>query len=116
MATYFPSPSFVAFPAVIASSGTTSGEQDLDGNTLCGLMMPAAFTGVAITFLVSLTTGGTFNALTKDDGSAYSVTVAASKYVALDYTKFAGVRYVKIVSGSSEGADRTVNLVARKLA
>jgi hypothetical protein len=41
----------------------------------------------------------------------YSVTVGTSRYVALDPAVFAGVKWVKVVSGSSEAAERTITIV-----
>lgn len=99
--------------AVIASGQTTSGAIDLVGTALVGLFMPSAFTGTAVTFTAAATLTGTYLAVTDSTGAAVSATVAASKYVALSPTTFAGLRYVKLVSGSSEGADRTITLATR---
>lgn len=99
----------------IANGGTTSSVAEQDRATLVGLVTPAALTGVAITFSVSAD-GATYNTLYKDDGNAYSVTVAASRYIALDYAKFIGVRHIKLISGSAEGAERVIATVWRDLA
>ncbi len=100
----------------ISSSGTDSTEADLsNGRTLVGVIMPATFTGVALTFSVSDASGGTYNVLYGTDGNAYSYTVAAARHIALDPAVFAGVRYLKVISGSTELGARTVRLVVRNV-
>jgi len=105
----------VDLSATIASGQTTSGEIDLYGCTLCGLFMPAAFTGTTIKISASPTSGGTFLPV-QSSGADYSLTVAASKYVPIENLSIiAGVRYIKLVSGSSEGADRSITLATRSV-
>lgn len=89
--------------AVVADGQTTSGEVNLQGSTLCGVFLPSGMEGTSLAFTVSDQPGGTFLALT-DAGDAVSYTVAASRYVALNPSLFAGVRYLKLVVGSQTGA------------
>jgi hypothetical protein len=96
----------------IANGLTTSGALDLADNTLLGIMMPAAFTGTTLTFTASAD-GVTYAALYDSTGAAVSVTVSTSRYIYIDPVIFAGVRYVKIVSGSAESGARTLALVVR---
>lgn len=96
----------------IASSGTTSGAADLGGTTLVGLRMPDTLTGTSVTFKCGDSLAGTYQTLQRN-GADYSVPVAASKYISLDPNIFAGVRFIKVVSGSSEGDARSVILVSR---
>lgn len=77
------------------------------GFQLCGFILPAAFTGTAITFQVSNTSGGTYVDLYNSAGQV-SYTVAPSRYVAVDPKDFQGVKYLKLKSGSSEAAARTI--------
>lgn len=99
---------------VIASSGTVSTAVDLHGHNLVGCVMPAAFTGTAITFQGSQE-GTTFTDLYDTAGSALSITVAADRFILFTPSDFAGVRFIKLVSGSSEGAERTLTLIHRAL-
>lgn len=100
--------------AVIASGQTTSGEIDLAGCDLCGLFMPASFTGTTIKIQAAPASGGTFVTVQDGAGSDYSLAVAASKYIPVSNLAIvAGLRFIKLVSGSSEGADRTITLAAR---
>jgi len=100
--------------ATIADNGTTSTEIDLENGTLCGFYTPAGLVGTAITFTVSTETGGTFVGVEKQDGSALTYTVEASKYYYLNPADFAGVRFIKLVSGSSEtGGPLTFTIVYR---
>lgn len=113
-------PNAAEFPArlcydlsvVIASGQTSSGAVDLQGTTLVGIQLPATFTGTALTFTAATAIGGTYQAV-YSSGSAYSVTVAQGKFIALDPSVFAGIRFIKIVSGSSEGGARTLELATR---
>ena len=101
--------------AAIPSGETTSGALDLGALTLVGLFMPAAFTGTTVKFQAAESLAGTYRTVTDGAGSDYSVTVAASKYVPVDPVKLAGVRFLKIVSGSAEGAARSVVLALRRV-
>lgn len=98
----------VQITATIASGQTTSAEVDLGGTNIVGLQMPASFTSTSLKFLVSTASGGTYQNLADGAGSDVSKTVAGGKYIGIDPTLFRGVRYVKLVSGSSEGADRQI--------
>ena len=104
----------VTWPA----GGTASKSITLSGVTVCGFHIPAAFTGTSITFLVSDTgtDQGNFNTLTDDAGATISYTVSASKYARAKPADFAGVQCMKVVSGSSEAANRVVKIAVREIA
>lgn len=100
-------------PASIASGQTTSGAVELKGLMLCGILLPAAFTGTTLTFLVSVDGTNFYTLKTSTSGTTLSYTVAQGTYAALNPQDFYGVNYLKIVSGSSEGAARTLALAVR---
>jgi hypothetical protein len=108
------------YPAHIANGQTTSSDGSgggglvIDGNGLITALIPAAFTGTAISFQVSLD-DTTYYPLYNADGTLYSVTVATSHAVALDPSTFVAVAFVKVVSNASEGGARVVTLVGRAL-
>lgn len=94
---------------VIADGEDTSDVIPLNGFCLCGIITPAALTGSAFTFLVSNTVDGTYVPLkVTTSGTAFSQTVAANGYYALDPNIFQGVAFLKIKSGSTEAAERTL--------
>jgi len=95
-------------PAVIASSGTTSGAIDLQGMALVGLILPATFTGTALTFSVCDTLAGTYTPLYDASNSAVSMTVAQGRAYAVDPANFQGIQFIKIVSNATEGSARTI--------
>jgi hypothetical protein len=99
----------------IANGATTSGEVDLGQTSVVALLMPADFTGTAITFLSAEAAGGTFRTVTNADGTDYSVVVAGGVHVALDPSALCGVRFLKLVSDAAEGGARTVILATRGL-
>ena len=107
---------------VIANGESLSGEIDLQHFLPCGVIMPSAWTAASLTFAGAADDGsgnpGTFVAITNDAGVEYTVTVAASKAVMIDPARLAGVRYVKIRSGTSsaavnQGAARTLSVILR---
>lgn len=101
------------FTTTIANAATVSAAIELGSATFVGVYIPAAFTGTAISFQTSPTLTGTYAPVKDGAGAAVSKTVAASDYVYLDPTIFAGVGFLKIVSGSAEGAARTLTIAAR---
>ena len=96
----------------IASSGTVSTAANLLGMRLVGIVTPAALTGTALTFQGSAD-GSTYTALYDTAGDAVGATVAADRWVVLDPADFAGIPYIKAVSGSAEAAERTITLIVR---
>lgn len=98
----------------IANGQQTSDAADLSsGRSVVGVLMPAAFTGTALTFTTCATSGGTYVPVHEAGGDAYSVTVAAARYIPIPPADLSGVRYLKVVSGSAEGGARVVRLVVR---
>ena len=99
--------------AVIANGQTTSDAIDLFGTTLVGIQMPATFTGSSISFEAATTLGGTYQPITNSGGNSISATAAGGKFISIDPSDIAGVQFIKIVSDSAEGAERTLELVTR---
>jgi hypothetical protein len=99
--------------ATIASGQTSSAAIPTSGLSLVGIQMPAAFTGTTVTFLGSLD-GTTYQTLkSTTSGTSLSYTVAQGTYVAIDPVPFYGLPYIKIVSGSAEGAARTLAIALK---
>lgn len=106
-------------PALIASGSTTSAAVDLgvsapDGG-LVGIVMPATFTGASITFQVSAD-DTTYQALNNASNSAISLTVTQAKsygFTADIRSALVGWRWIKIVSASSEGGNRSIGLIVK---
>lgn len=98
--------------ATIANGQTVSGPVACEGMDVVALQLPAAFTGVAITFQASAD-GVLYQAVYDDAGAAVSLTVAQGRYVVINtLTKtLRGMRFLKVVSGSAEGAARSVQVV-----
>lgn len=102
-----------ALQATIASGQTKSGVITLAGFTPVGILLPAAFTGTALTFEASIDGTNFFPVKAGTGGNALSYTVAQGTYAALDPKDFYGIQYLKVVSGSTEGAARTLNLAVK---
>ena len=98
----------------ISSGGTKSNALDVGGHGLVGMIMPAAFTGTSVTFEGSWD-GTNFFPIYNTDGTQFSATVSTSRLIAFAPSDFVSCRLVKIVSSSTEGADRVINLIIRGL-
>lgn len=92
----------------IANSATSSDPITTGGMSLCGIKLPAAFTGTALTFTMCDTVDGTYVGMKKADGTDLSYVVAQNTYVIIDPKDFQGVNFFKIKSGSTEGGARTL--------
>lgn len=101
-----------AATVTIASGQTVSNAIDLGEMCLCGVQTPSALTSTAFTFQGS-SDNSTFCAMTSQDGTAITAVVAASKLLMLAPANFAGVRFLKVVGGTVEGADRNIILLVR---
>ncbi len=96
----------------IPNAGTFTPTIPLEGNRFpLGIVIPAAFTGTALTFLASPTEGGTPVAVYYES-TLYSVTVAPDRHVSLNPNAFASVKFLQIVSNLAEGAARNLILVS----
>ena len=100
----------------ISADDDLSSVIDLGDNRLFALHLPAAFTSTTITFVVAPTVDGTYQALYDDAGNAISLTVAQGETIGITGTNAAALaacRFVKLVTGSSEIADRTIKVLLR---
>lgn len=98
----------------IASAATTSQAVDLGEYLLAGIITPAALSGTSFTFTASTEQEGTYNGCYDSSGTAISVTAAASRHILIEPQTFAGAGWLKLVSGSAEGADREITLVLHR--
>lgn len=102
--------------ATIAASAATTGAITLKGFVPVGIYLPGTFTGTSLTFTACDTSGGTYLVVkSTTSGTSLSYTVAQNTYVALDPKDFAGINYLKIVSGSTEGSARTLKIALKGL-
>jgi hypothetical protein len=103
--------------ATVAVGGTTSGEVDLGDEALVGIFTPSTMEGTTITLTAAPAPGGTFVAVQDGDGSSssFTVTTAASRYVPLDSLAIlAGLRFIKLVCGSTQTTTDTVFTLATR--
>lgn len=104
--------------ATIAATGTTSGEVDLGGTMLVGVFLPATFDGTTIKISAASSSGGTFVTVENGAGTPADVTITASahsKYVPLaaaDRDAIRGLRFIKLVAGSTQNTTDTVITLA----
>jgi len=97
--------------AVIPNAGTDSATVTVPLNKcLLGFRIPGTFTGTSVSFKMGMESTDTPRAI-YDGTTLVSISVSASRYYYVDPKIFAGCSYLVIVSGSSEGAERTIPLV-----
>lgn len=99
--------------AVISSGQNASAAVDLVGTTLVGIQLPATFTGTSLTFQMATSAGGTYQTMIDGSGTTLTKTIVQGRYLLLDPAEFAGVQFLKVLSGATEGAARTLELVTR---
>ena len=103
----------------IASGESLSGSIDFSSFTPVALVMPSAWTAASITFQASHN-NSTWGNIYDKDGTEYTLTTAASRYVLLNPADFASVRGLKVRSGTAasavnQEAARTITLVLREV-
>ncbi len=101
--------------AVIASAGSLTPAYNLKGRILMGIYMPALWTAAGLTFLASYD-GVTYYDVYDTTGEVSITAAAAAIYIALDATKFFGVNFIKVRSGTAgvpvaQAAERTMILM-----
>lgn len=101
------------YDLTIPAAGDTTDAANCQEFAPVGIYIPTGFEGTSVTFLACDTEDGTFVEVTDENGSAITKTVAAATYVYLDPSEFAGIHFLKIVSDSTESAERAVKLIGR---
>ena len=85
---------------VTFASGTTSTGIQLQGTMPLAIVTPTGLASTALSFQSSLNGDSWFDLY--NGSTLYSLTVAASRYIALNPDVFEGIRYIRIIAGSSE--------------
>ena len=85
-----------------------------EGMLLCGVQFPAAMTGSALSFDFSID-GTNWYDVVETDGTAVTYTVTAGDVVRVDPSgwAFASIGFIRVTSGSTEAADRSIKLIFR---
>lgn len=97
----------------ILNGGTVSSGIDLSEMVLVGMQLPTV-TGVSFTFQGSHD-GVTYGPVKKIDGTAYTVAAVTSDLVVIPPADLSGIRFLKVVSGGAEGAERVIVLLVRNV-
>jgi len=104
--------------ATIASGGSLSAVIDTGGLPICGIQMSAGWDAAAMTFQAAADLPANVASLYDSSGIEVNVTVAASTFIYIDPSIFAGVRYLKVRSGTAgtpvtQSATRAIVLALR---
>ena len=115
-------PRLIQIPVTIANGKTESAITSLanfgrDPNLLAlvGLIIPATITSTAITIKSATLDGATALPIYDEFGSQVgaSIAIAASRHIMLDPSSYCGLEHIQLVTGSAEGADRVITVLAR---
>lgn len=91
------------FPAAIAAEASLSGQVDIGGYPLVGILVPASWTTAPITLQGSPDGGTTWGELTDISGvpiEISSLTAGTAYFVALDPARLRGLRSIRVRSGT----------------
>ncbi len=106
----------IDFETIIIDIGETeSNSVDLRGMTLCGIYLPSVLTSASISFKVSHDNNAEYIPVMDGLGSIVSKAVAQGQYIKLDPSEFAGIQFIKIVAGTTEGGSREIKLALRQV-
>lgn len=81
--------------------GTTSDAIDIKGSSIVGLVCPSGVSGTSMTFQGTVDDVNYYNVY-DESGSQKSVTIAASRYIALNPNDYVGIHKLKMVSSATE--------------
>ncbi len=101
----------------IVNATSLSAVLDLEGRTIAGVLMPAAWTAANLTFQGADLSAGTFADVNDNAGAEVAVTAAAAKMIT-GFSKLDGLRFIKVRSGTSavpvnQLADRVLTLILK---
>ena len=98
----------------VSDNATISSGVNTDGMLLTGLVFPAAMTGTEVTFDFSID-GTNWYDVVETDGTAVTYTVTAGDAVRVDPSgwAFASSGFIRVTSGSTKTADRSIKLIFR---
>ena len=99
---------FVDMTITTGEATTPTDGVDLIGMSLVGAHIPSTFDGTTITVTTCDTQGGTYLPMYDRNGTQYSITTSASRYVYLNPADFAGVRFIKFVTATNQTTTSTV--------
>lgn len=98
--------------ATILNGQTVSNAVNINGERIAGIDLGATLTGTALT-IQNAADGTNFRAAYVPGGTAISYTVAGARFLKFD-PPLEGYNRIKLVSGTAEGADRTLTIVTVK--
>lgn len=110
--------------AVIALNGNLSSAIDIGDGGLVAIQMPSSWDAAGLSFQASSDPAGTYadvyTSTTAGVSTELTIGAAASEYIALNASVFAGLRYIKIRSGTTgspvtQTAARTLKTMVRLL-
>lgn len=103
--------------AIITSGSTASTIINLEKTTVTGFQMPSGWDGGNISFEGSDAEDGTFTTIYNSDGTQLGATVVTGSTIVslVGYTLqgLANVPFVKVISASAVGANRTIKIMSK---
>ena len=111
-------PSVTSVVATIATGAALSDTIFTGGLPICGIAMPAAWDAADLTFKASCDVAANVANVYDKDGLELDFKTAAGNFITCDPSYFAGVRYIKVRSGTNasavnQSATRSITLAIR---
>ncbi len=108
------SPNIERTEVVIANTATVSSIAVIIQQSIVGFILPAGLAGTAITFQVSQD-GITFVPLHGENGTAFTLTAAASRAIHVDPAIFLPWSHVRLVANAAQTGSMTIILMIRDI-
>lgn len=113
-------PRTLIIPVTIAAGQSLSAAIDTHGWRLVAIGMPAAWNAAGLTFQAAESEAGTFRNVYDGTGEKTITTADASRWVLVSPIDFAGLRFLKIRSGTAgaavvQTAERVLHVMVRDL-
>jgi hypothetical protein len=102
--------------ATIPNGTATTAEIDLGGTNLLGIQFPAAMTQTTMKIQYATASGGTYQTVQDTSASDIQFTFTQGKCMmltAIQQAQLVGLRFIKLVVGGNEGADRVLSVIAK---
>ena len=98
--------------AIVLTGQTVSEAVDLLGTVLVGILTTDTLVGGSLSFESSID-GAAFFPVYNDAAIPLAISIKPDRFIALDITDFASMRFIKVVSDATETSDVTFQLLTR---
>ncbi len=100
---------------ILSGASESATGLDLSAYTLMGLYIPAEFDGTTLTLKAAPSVNGAYVTI-QSAGADYTITTTASRYVPIETLAIvAGIRFLKITTGTAQTGDTVITPALREV-